>query len=110
MGVLIGQPVWQTPPTSRVVLVDNIGFLLFTYLYLNSGNLSNTPHVERSGFPAYDDPSLNTPPGYGQSICFVQPDVVTTLAVCHTPVSASSSDLHATHGGVMHAQKPFEVK
>ena len=98
--------MWHTPPLSRVVRVDGIVRLVLTYLYLNAGNLSRIPHVVSvPRFDAYVDPSLRTPPGYGQSICLVHPPYA--AAVCQTPVSASSSDLQGHEEEVTHAQNPL---
>ena len=44
--VVIGQPMWHTPPLSSVVLVEGVILLVLAYLYLNMGSLSRIPHEE----------------------------------------------------------------
>ena len=88
--------------------------LIFLYLYLKAGNLSNTPHdislVQRLGNVAS---SLRVPPAYGQSSCSVHGNSppVDIEDKAHSPLSASSSLLHpAIHfDDSVHAQNPFDV-
>ena len=104
----MGQPMWHTPPTSSVVFVVGMGRFVFTYLYLNAGNLSSIPHADVPRLEGYDDPSRSVPPGYGQSVWLEHPED-NAVAISQFPVSASSSDLHNEHGGVVHAQNPLDV-